>query len=233
MSGERVGRKLLSHLPAPYKLNMAEREPSLLGGESSSGSPAKARPPQPAPAEPPSRADTIPNPDPAADATRHRSSTTVVDAPKYFVVGFWRRLAAASIDVAVILPVSLIMCWLASTVADIHLPASRHHGLDFWLDLFLASDPALVGALGLTLAIAAVYLLIFQITLGRTLGMRALKIRIIDIYGDAPTTLRAVVRTGGYLLGFATLGLGFVWVGFDSEKRGLHDWIASTYVVKA
>jgi uncharacterized RDD family membrane protein YckC len=27
--------------------------------------------------------------------------------------------------------------------------------------------------------------------------------------------------------------LGFLWVGFDSEKRGLHDWIAGTYVIKA
>jgi uncharacterized RDD family membrane protein YckC len=27
--------------------------------------------------------------------------------------------------------------------------------------------------------------------------------------------------------------LGFFWVGFDSEKRGLHDWIAGTYVIKA
>jgi uncharacterized RDD family membrane protein YckC len=24
-----------------------------------------------------------------------------------------------------------------------------------------------------------------------------------------------------------------LWIGFDREKRGLHDWIADTYVVKA
>jgi uncharacterized RDD family membrane protein YckC len=28
------------------------------------------------------------------------------------------------------------------------------------------------------------------------------------------------------------LFLGFLWIGFDSEKRGLHDWIAGTYVVR-
>jgi len=211
---------------------MAEREPSLLGGDSVTPvTPVKA-PPAPAAREPAPRGEPVPAPEPAPDSIRHRTATQL-DAPKFFVVGFWKRFAAAMIDAGVILPVSLVMCWLASSVADVHLPASRHHGLDFWLDLFLASDPALIGALGLTLAIAAVYLLIFQITLGRTLGMRVLKIRIIDIYGDAPSTLRAVIRTTGYLLGFVTLGLGFVWVGFDSEKRGLHDWIASTYVVKA
>jgi uncharacterized RDD family membrane protein YckC len=29
-----------------------------------------------------------------------------------------------------------------------------------------------------------------------------------------------------------TLGLGFLWIGFDSEKRGLQDWVSGTYVVK-
>ena len=30
----------------------------------------------------------------------------------------------------------------------------------------------------------------------------------------------------------ATLFLGFLWIGFDSEKRGLQDWIAGTYVIR-
>jgi uncharacterized RDD family membrane protein YckC len=161
-----------------------------------------------------------------------RPAPARASAPSFYVAGFWRRGCGALLDCAIIIPVSVLMCWLAGTLGGIALPASRHHGVDFWLDLLLASDPALVGALGLTLAIAAVYLLVFQITLGRTLGMKALKIRIIDIYGDEPSTARAVVRTIGYVAGIATLGLGFLWIGFDSEKRGLHDWISSTYVVK-
>ena len=34
------------------------------------------------------------------------------------------------------------------------------------------------------------------------------------------------------MAGLATLGLGFLWIAFDSEKRGLHDWLSGTYVVK-
>ena len=41
------------------------------------------------------------------------------------------------------------------------------------------------------------------------------------------------MRCAGYLAGVATLFLGFLWMGFDSEKRGLHDWIAGTYVIRA
>ena len=44
---------------------------------------------------------------------------------------------------------------------------------------------------------------------------------------------RSLARCAGYLAGVVTLFLGFLWVGFDSEKRGLHDWIAGTYVIRA
>jgi hypothetical protein len=39
-------------------------------------------------------------------------------------------------------------------------------------------------------------------------------------------------RCAGYLAGIATLFLGFLWIGFDHEKRGLQDWIAGTYVIR-
>ncbi len=153
-------------------------------------------------------------------------------APKFYVGGFWMRLLAGLVDAAIILPISLLLCKVASALADLHIPASRVQGLDFWLDLLLAGDPAVFGAVGLTLAIACTYSMIFHISMGRTPGMRALKLRIIDVYGDNPSTPRALARTAGYLLGVASLGLGFLWIAFDSEKRGLQDWVAGTYVVK-
>jgi len=91
----------------------------------------------------------------------------------------------------------------------------------------------MLGAIGLIAAIGVIYLLLFQITLAQTPGMRLLKMRIIDIYGDPPSVTRCITRTLGYLASFATLSLGFLWIGFDSERRGLHDWISGTYVVKA
>jgi uncharacterized RDD family membrane protein YckC len=161
--------------------------------------------------------------------SQQRSSKGVAT---HFVSGFWRRALAGCVDLLVILPVSLLLCKVAGSLAGLSLPPSRVQGLDFWLDLLLAGDGTLIGALGLTLAIASLYSLIFHISMGRTIGMRALKLRIIDVYGDEPSTNRALVRTAGYLLGVATLGLGFIWIAFDSEKRGLHDWLAGTYVVK-
>jgi uncharacterized RDD family membrane protein YckC len=148
------------------------------------------------------------------------------------VAGFWRRLGAALIDLGIVGPVALILTALASLVAGVELPPSRMRGLDFWLDLALSGDPALSMAMGLFVAIGLIYLLVFQITTARTIGMRVLGLRIIDVYGDPPSSARCAARTAGYLAGAATLLLGFLWIGFDSEKRGLHDWLAGTYVIR-
>ena len=42
-----------------------------------------------------------------------------------------------------------------------------------------------------------VYQLVFHILLGRTLGMRLLKIKVIDVFGDRPSPGRCVVRCAG------------------------------------
>jgi uncharacterized RDD family membrane protein YckC len=160
------------------------------------------------------------------------ASTSRAGTQSVQVAGFWRRLGAALIDLGIVGPVSLILTWLVSLVAGVALPPSRMRGLDFWLDLALSGDPALTMAMGLFVAIGLIYLLVFQITTARTIGMRVLGLRIIDVYGDPPSSARCAARTAGYLAGAATLLLGFLWIGFDSEKRGLHDWLAGTYVIR-
>lgn len=155
-------------------------------------------------------------------------------APTVHVVGFWKRALASLIDLGVIIPSALLITWIVSKVAGVHLPPSnlRLRDIDGWIDLLLVSDPALTMGVGLLIAVGLIYALVFQIVLGRTLGMRVLKMKIIDVYGDAPSPARCAARCGGYLVGIATLFLGFLWIGFDSEKRGVQDWIAGTYVVR-
>jgi uncharacterized RDD family membrane protein YckC len=195
---------------------MSEREPAVLRDEPVGDAPTAA-------ATAPAR------PAPSLQRPAKR------EAPSVWVVGFWRRLAAGLIDLAIVLPAALLVIFIASKAAGVHLPARnmKLFDVDMWIDLVLASDPALVMGFVLFLAIAVTYLLVFHITLGRTLGMRVLKLKVIDVYGDPPSPARCVARCGGYLAGFATLFLGFLWIGFDSEKRGLQDWIAGTYVIKA
>ena len=191
-------------------------EPSLLGD------PAGERPSRQA-IDPPMR----------SSASELRPSAR--GAPTVYVVGFWRRLAAAVVDLAIVVPVSLIITLIVSKIGGVHLPPSnmRLLDVDLWIDLVLATDPALLMGFVLFTGIGMTYLLVFHIILGRTLGMRLFKMRVIDIYGDRPSPARCAARCAGYLAGVATLFLGFLWMGFDSEKRGLHDWIAGTYVIRA
>lgn len=184
------------------------------------------------------RADTV-----AEERSAARPLTKIEPAPRpskrevasVFVVGFWKRLAAATIDLAIVIPAALLVTLVVSKIGGIHLPPSNMGLLDvdMWIDLVLATDPALLMGMILFLAIGMTYLLVFQIVVGRTLGMRLLKMKIIDVYGDRPSPGRCLARCAGYLAGVATLFLGFLWIGFDSEKRGLQDWIAGTYVIRA
>ena len=209
---------------------MADAEPTLLGEPS--GEPLTAAVPGAV-----TRADAA---DSGGVVTQDRTEPT--PSPRrlpgtgpdtVYVVGFWRRLVAAAIDFAVIAPIAIVLALIAAKIGGVHLPPSKSRSVDFWIDLILAGDPALVLGFGMALGVALLYLLIFQLTMARTLGMRVLRLKIIDTYGDAPSPQRCVVRSLGYVASITTLFLGFFWIGFDAEKRGLHDWIAGTYVVRS
>ncbi len=191
---------------------MSETEPSMLRDPAAGPGPMRSSP----------------------DAVREPPRPLARQVPVVHVTGFWKRAAAAAIDLAIVLPPAMLVVLVVGKLAGVALP---HRigllDLDMWIDLVLATDPALVMGVTLVSALGLVYLLVCHILLGRTLGMRVLKIRIIDVYGDRPSPARCIARCAGYLAGLATLFLGFLWMGFDSEKRGLQDWIAGTYVIRA
>src|SRR5688572_13897027 len=122
------------------------------------------------------------------------------DAPvTVTVAGFWRRLAQAIVDAAIVVPVAFVLSWVTGKISGLVLPPARSAGIDYWLDLALAGEPALWGGLLLGAAIVTLYLLLFQATAGRTPGMRLLKLRVVDVYGAAPGPLRATARALGYV----------------------------------
>jgi resuscitation-promoting factor RpfA len=172
---------------------------------------------------------------PGASAPKEPVRASQRNAPVVHVAGFWKRAAAAVVDLFVVIPTALLIILIVSKISGVRLPSINIHLFDFdlWIDLVLGKDPAILMAMILMIAVGLTYLFVFHIVLGRTLGMRLLKMRIIDVYGDRPSPARCAARCAGYIAGVATLFLGFLWVGFDSEKRGLQDWIAGTYVIRA
>lgn len=68
---------------------------------------------------------------------------------------------------------------------------------------------------------------------GKTLGMWMFSLELIDAEQNSyPTAHQAAVHSAVYVLSLALLGLGFVTIAFDEEKRAVHDIISGTLLVK-
>lgn len=66
---------------------------------------------------------------------------------------------------------------------------------------------------------------------GKTFGMAVLGVQVVGREGATAGPRRAIVRTLVFPLSFLLLGLGFVGILIDGERRALHDVIAGTTVV--
>ena len=66
---------------------------------------------------------------------------------------------------------------------------------------------------------------------GRTLGMAVLGVRVVRADGAAAEPRRGVVRSLVFPLSFLLLGLGFLGILVQRERRALHDLIAGTAVI--
>ena len=66
---------------------------------------------------------------------------------------------------------------------------------------------------------------------GRTLGMAVLGIRVVRADGAPAEPRRGVIRSLVFPLSFLLLGLGFLGILVQRERRALHDLIAGTAVI--
>ena len=85
----------------------------------------------------------------------------------------------------------------------------------------------------LQFAIGIVYTVGFWTAEGATPGKMAMGLRITTAEGEPVDFGKAILRYIGYFVSGITLGIGYLMIAFTREKRGLHDYIAGTMVVKA
>jgi uncharacterized RDD family membrane protein YckC len=145
---------------------------------------------------------------------------------RYQYAGFWIRVLASLID-SIILGVvnSIIQFMLLRPMLGV---------------AEISSDPtaaiAAAGALGVLglvgMALAACYEGIFVAQMGATPGKMALGLKVVRPDGSRVDLGRAFGRYFAKLLSMLILGIGYIMIAFDSEKRGLHDMICDTRVVR-
>ena len=69
---------------------------------------------------------------------------------------------------------------------------------------------------------------------GQTPGMQQMGIRVVRDSDGGPITIGpAILRLIGYWVSGAVFYLGYIWIFIDKRRRGWHDLIAGTVVVKA
>jgi uncharacterized RDD family membrane protein YckC len=66
---------------------------------------------------------------------------------------------------------------------------------------------------------------------GKTLGMAIFGVQVVTVQGGPISPRQAVLRTLGLGLTLLTLGIGFLGIVYQRERRGLDDFIAGTAIV--
>ena len=137
--------------------------------------------------------------------------------------GLGRRLGAMLYDAFLVAAI-----WLL--VAGLHLLVVRHL-------IGLPAEQVGQGAAQVAslrfgmLASAFAFFAFFWCRGGMTLGMQAWRLRVQTLDGCTITLRQAMVRYLVAWLSVATLGLGYLWVLFDAERRSWPDIASGTRVV--
>lgn len=132
-------------------------------------------------------------------------------------VGFWARVLASLVDSVLVSLITLPILW-------------KVYGPSYFTAGSLVAGP-LDFLLSWVFPAAAV--LCFWMYRSATPGKIVMKARIVDaVTGDNPSPGQCLIRYFGYFVSTIPLGIGLLWVAFDSQKQGWHDKLARTLVIK-
>jgi uncharacterized RDD family membrane protein YckC len=144
--------------------------------------------------------------------------------PEGSPAGFWIRAAAVTVDSLVLggamLPFQLFIVFPTLLAGGIRQP-----------------DPTRVFAVNaaynlVMLLIYMGYVVWMHGRWGQTLGKVATGVKVVKVSGEPIGYGRAFGRWLALWLSFITLGIGYLMAGLRSDKRGLHDLVAGTRVMK-
>ena len=137
------------------------------------------------------------------------------------------RLLAYLIDVLIVgAVVALLAIALAIPMAAIAGAAPvETMSAPMWLFVSLIVISALAVSFG--------YFPWFWARSGSTPGMRMTGLKVVrDTDGGSLSAGQALLRLVGYWISAAVMYLGFAWILIDERRRGWHDLIAGTVVIK-
>jgi uncharacterized RDD family membrane protein YckC len=139
--------------------------------------------------------------------------------------GFFRRACAFFVDLLVLSFLSLLLFYFTYVGYSVGLAAHPHalssDRLIVFLRIFLLA----------WLSLVAGYFVLFQGMEGKTVGKWLLGLRVVGVNQQPITYSQALIRWIGYFPS-ALFVLGFLWILWSRERRGWHDLLARTWVIR-
>jgi len=151
--------------------------------------------------------------------------------PRVRAAGLFRRMTAGTIDLFLLVSLFILLQALTSVIVGKGLPRLAQLGPGGLVDALLAGSTLAATGLLLFALLAGGYLVLLHTGPGQTIGKRLLGIRVIDGYGQPLGLARSSLRLLAMIPSAGLAGLGLLWIGFDRERRAVHDRLADTHVV--
>ena len=162
------------------------------------------------------------------------AATGIAGAEPVAYGGFWRRVAARLID--------SVILWLAGQIVVGVVGAFFFHDTMAMLEKLKGHNPTpeqamsmlpfIAAALLISLGMGILYDCFFLRKYSATPGKKAMGLAIRRTDGSPLSIGRIIARYFALILNGFTLGLSYFVVAFDDEKRGVHDYVCDTRVVR-
>jgi uncharacterized RDD family membrane protein YckC len=155
-------------------------------------------------------------------------------APSSPYGGFWIRLLAYIIDGIVLQVVATPFFFLLALPALSRIAREAEQNQDNPSPEFLLS---MLGAISTFIILVFIGHWLYEALLTSsswqgTVGKRILRLKVTDEAGNRIGFGRATGRFFGKILSHLILWIGFIMIAFTDRKRGLHDMMAGTLVMK-
>lgn len=144
--------------------------------------------------------------------------------------GFWRRAAAFFVD-TIILHTIFVFFFLIGLIA-LHV-SSPFAAFSFSSGRLMRLGIGYLATYQLAVLLVSIgYFTYFHALVGQTPGKMIFGLKVLQINGDELSPGIAFLRWVGYLVSGLFFHLGFLWIAFHEKKRGWHDLIAGTVVIR-
>jgi uncharacterized RDD family membrane protein YckC len=170
---------------------------------------------------------------PSAAPAYARPPVAYVAAPASPYGGFWIRLVAYFIDRIILGIVAAPLFFIMVLPAIIRISHQAEQNQEPSPEMVMS----IVAACSVYVIIAIVGQWLYEALLTSstwqgTIGKRVLRLKVTDEAGNPIGFGRATGRFFGKLLSGAIMDIGFIMIAFTDRKRGLHDMLAGTLVMK-